>query len=179
MIHKQIIPLFLFIFTINCNCDATSCRCKNFENNIYQLTTTVTNQQPFYTFIVLLSNGIYYETSNIANGQNAAELASEIPFGIHNGFYSCLPGNKLRLTSFGYIYKQIDNPLISTNGATGLHYYDLQFLNNDNRQCTGLFSFALYTIGTNPFDSTNNSLLKSTNNTVTGQLFNGRDYELL
>jgi hypothetical protein len=170
--EKPTIAVFFFLF-IHIT-DSGSCRCKNFENNIYQFTITITGYKPFYTLGVFSPNGMFYETSNVANGQNAAELGTNFAFNVHSGFYECLPGNKVHVTCFGYLYQTNDSAVLKTNGAIGVHDYELQFLQNDNRQCNGTFSYALYTTGVNPFDSTNTPLAISANNSVTGQLFNGR-----
>ncbi len=52
--QMQIIAL-LFILFINIT-DSTSCKCKNDENNIYQLTTIIKYLQPFYPISPSLPN---------------------------------------------------------------------------------------------------------------------------
>ena len=45
------------------------------------------------------------ETNNIANGQNVAEAGYEVKYNVHQGYFDCLRGNRLRITDFGYVYK--------------------------------------------------------------------------
>jgi hypothetical protein len=174
--EKSTIALFFLLFIHIAT--SASCKCKNFENNIYQLNTTVTGFQPFYTLQTLLPNGVIYETANVANGQNAAEFGVNLSFNVHGGYYECLSGNIVHVVTYGYVYKTSELAILQTNGAIAVHYYNLQFLKNDNRQCTGTLSFAFYQTGVNPFDTTNIPLLKSLNNTLTCELLNGRGFEL-
>ena len=174
--QKRLIALLLLLCIYSADC--VSCNCKKFENSVYQVTITLSSFQPFYGLLTMYPNGIYYQTNNIANGNHTAEVGINAAFNLHSGFYECSSNNTITLIAFGYIYQTNDVPVLKANGVIGVDETHLQFLNNDNRECTGTFKFGFYTTGSNPFDSSNIPLSVSPVATLTCQYLSGRGFRL-
>jgi len=172
---KKRIIVFLFLFVSICIDDVIS-QCESYENNIYQVTTQFPNYKPYYIFLTLLSNGIFIEETNIANGQSSAELGMHMAFGTRTGFYECLNSSTVHLTGFGYIFKNSELPFVTNNGALILQDYFLYFLNNTYTTCVGQLNAAFFTTGSNPFDTDNNPIYSYPIRNLTCFVLSGRHY---
>lgn len=164
-----ILILILFINKINSNNN-----CQSYENNIYQITTNFDNYKPYFILLTLLSNGIFFEETNIQNGQSSAELGIHLNFGTRTGYYQCFNNNTLYLTNFGFIYKNIELDILSNNGVLILQDYYLNFQNNSI--CIGQLKSSYYSVHTNPFDNNTFPIYIYPIRNLTCELLSGRHY---
>jgi hypothetical protein len=172
----QIHFIVLFLLTIISIIDGNNTNCTSYENNIYQITTNFPNYQPYYILLTLLSNGIFFEETNIQNGQSSAELGVHLVFGTRTGYYECLDAYTVHLTNFGYIFKTYEVPVLATNGAIIIQDYYLYFENNNTALCTGTLRSAFFTTGTNPLDDQNSPTQLDPIRNLTCVLLSGRHY---
>jgi len=176
MFHQQItfIVLFCLLSSANGGYDFRQYpSCKQFENKIYQVTVTFPSLQPLFVGVRLRPNGMFDEICNIGNGNNEAELGANFGLSTRVGYYKCLPNNKMRITGYGYLYKNPDISFLATNGAVVMHDFSLQF-DNSGKTLTGNVTFAAFTSGTNPFDMDNVPIMPGPIGVVTGELLRFR-----
>ena len=76
-----------------------------FKSIAYQVTTAFPNLKPYFMLLTLLSDGVFFEETNIQNGQSSAELGVRLEVGTRTGYYECIDENTIELTDFGYIFR--------------------------------------------------------------------------
>lgn len=174
-IEKQLIALFLVSIVVISNTESASvsCKCTDLDNTFYKVKITKYGYLPYYSFLTLLPNGIFIETVNIANGNNAAQIGFNVEFNVHTGTYECLTGNQVRFLTTGFIYKSNVSEVLKDNGAIGVHEYDVQFGNNKKQKGSGTFRFSFYDVDSDPFNKKNTPVLISPTFDITCQLLNG------
>jgi hypothetical protein len=177
MIQKRIIIILLTLISIvNGNNQYPNCR--QYENKIYRLKFTFSDSEPAYSTLRLNSFGGFDELSNIANGNNKAELGESFAFSSRVGYYKCLRGNDMRLTSIGYLYKTEDVEFLKVNGATVVVDYYLRFTNS-GKKFTGSVKFVAFESGTDPFKTNDEPAYESKVGKVQGELLKFRSYSNL
>ena len=172
---KSILFSFLLMKIIFIEIDSNSCRL--FENRLYQIKGQFPGLKEFYGLMTLLPNGNYFQTFNIANGNNELEVGFNFQSNTHQGHYKCLSGNRLKLTNIGFIYKTNQSiSILEENGALSLLQYRIQFLDGTNRRGQGNIRFSFFQTGINPFNPRNQPILNGPIGNLTCEIFNSRNY---
>ncbi|CAF1372339.1 unnamed protein product [Adineta ricciae] len=172
--RRQLIVSWLLSFAITV--DGGIVNCSAFENIIYQVTTAFPDFKPYFMLLTLLSGGVFFEETNIQNGQSSAELGVRLEFGTRTGYYECIDENTIELTDFGYIFRISKLPALGGNDAFIIQTYHFYFQNTSYDKCTGYIQSAYFTPGQDPFDTQNIPIYTEADRNLTCELLSGRHY---